>query len=700
MPELLVELFSEEIPARMQSKAANDFARTVTAKLGSKDLTFKELKTYVTPRRLTLVVSGLPEVQPDICEEKRGPKVEAPKRAIQGFLDTNGVTRGQCEERETVRGTFLFAKIRKTGRPTRSVLAEVLGETISTFPWRKSMRWGNGELRWVRSLQRILCLFDGQTVDITTKNNVPSDNLTSGHRFLKPDTFPVSNFDDYKDKLRSAKVILDPEERKNIIVSAAQKVADESGLALYSDPGLLDEVAGLVEWPQVLTGMIDETFLELPQEVLMTSMRSHQKYFSLVTMEGSLAPKFIVVANVEAKDGGLKIIAGNERVLRARLSDAKFFWEQDLKVTLDTRLDALADTIFHAKLGTMLQKVKRLEALSGQLAKVIPGCDPELAKRAALLCKADLMTEMVSEFPELQGEMGRQYSMKSGEDPRVANAIGEHYSPVGPNDSCSTSPLTVAVALADKLYTLVGFFSVQEVPTGSRDPYALRRAALGLIRLTLENHLRLPLLETFRCALHGYEKTVVHFKKASDDPKIISSIEENLLHFVLDRLKVHLREKGVRHDHVSAVFARSNDDDLVRLLSRVEALSGFLATEDGDNLFAAYRRATNIVTIEEKKDGNSYNGKVDTGTLTEAEDVTLIKELSNTAQVVKRALKNEKYVDAMTGMSRLRVPVDQFFENVTVNTDDKLIRANRLRLLSQFRQTLGDIADFSEIEGS
>ena len=700
MPELLVELFSEEIPARMQSKAADDFARTMTAKLGSKDLTFKTLKTYVTPRRLTLVVSGLPEAQPDICEEKRGPKVDAPQRAIQGFLDANGVTRGHCEERETEKGTFLFAEIRKTGRTTHSVLAELLGEMISAFPWRKSMRWGNGEMRWVRSLQRTLCLFNGQIVEITTKNNVPSGDLTSGHRFLQPDTFSVSNFDDYENKLRSARVILDPEERKSIIVSAAQKVADERGLAFYPDPGLLDEVAGLVEWPQVLTGKIDKTFLELPQEVLMTSMRSHQKYFSLATTDGSLAPQFIIVANVEVEDGGKEIIAGNERVLRARLSDAKFFWEQDLKVTLDTRLGALAATVFHAKLGTMLQKVKRLEALSDQLAVVIPDCDPELAKRAALLSKADLMTEMVSEFPELQGEMGRQYSLKSGEEPSVANAIGEHYSPVGPNDSCPTSPLTVAVALADKLDTLVGFFSVQEVPTGSRDPYALRRAALGLIRLILENHLRLPLLEAFRSALRGYEKTVANFKKGFDDPIIISSIEENLLHFVLDRLKVHLREQGVRHDHVSAVFTSSNDDDLVRLLSRVEALSGFLATEDGDNLFAAYKRATNIVTIEEKKDGGSYDGKVDTGTLMEPEDVTLIKELSNTAQVVQKALNDEKYVDAMTAMSRLRIPVDQFFENVTVNSDDELIRANRLRLLSQFRQTLGGIADFSQIEGS
>jgi len=700
MPELLVELFSEEIPARMQSKAANDFARTMTAKLESNDLTFKELKTYVTPRRLTLVVTGLPEAQPDVCEEKRGPKVDAPKRAIQGFLDANGLTRWQCEERETEKGTFLFAEIRKTGCTTSSVLAEVLGEIISAFPWRKSMRWGNGEMRWVRSLQRILCLFNGQTVEITTKNNVPSGNLTSGHRFLKPNTFPVSNFDDYQNKIRSARVILDPEERKSIILSAAQKVADERGMALYPDPGLLEEVAGLVEWPEILIGKIDETFLELPQEVLITSMRSHQKYFSLITTDGVLAPQFIIVANVEANDGGLEIIAGNERVLRARLSDAKFFWEQDLKIPLEARLDALSTSIFHAKLGTMLQKVRRLESLSGQIAKLIPGCDAELAKRAALLCKADLMTEMVSEFPELQGEMGRQYSLKSGEVSCVANAIGEHYSPLGPNDSCPTSPLAVAVALTDKIDTLVGFFSVQEVPTGSRDPYALRRAALGLIRLILENQLRLPLLEVFGSALQGYEKTVPDFKKDSDDPNIITGIEENLLHFVLDRLKVHLREQGVRHDHVSAVFARSNDDDLVRLLGRVEALSGFLTTEDGGNLFAAYKRATNIVTIEEKKDDSSYDGKVDIGTLREPEDVALTKELAKIAQVVQKALKDEKYVDAMTAMSRLRAPLDQFFENVTVNTDDELIRANRLKLLSQFRQTLGGIADFSHIEGS
>lgn len=699
MPELLLELFSEEIPARMQARAADDLKRLATAGLKDAGLEHGDIRAFVTPRRLTLVVDDLPEKQPDLREEKRGPKVDAPEKAIEGFLKANGLTREHCEERELDKGTFLFAVVEKNGADTKSVLPDLLAKAVADLPWPKSMRWGDGDMRWVRSLERVLCLFGGEVLTLALRNEVACGNTTSGHRFLDPEAFDVTDFADYATKLRAAHVILDRDERKKIIAEGADKAAKAEGLTLRDDPGLLDEVTGLVEWPVVMSGKIDDAFMDVPDEVLITSMRAHQKYFSLLNADGSLAPRFVVVANTEAKDGGKQVVAGNERVLRARLSDAKFFWDQDGKKKLEDGVHKLADSVFHAKLGTMAQKVERITALAGELAPFIPGCDAGDAMRAARLAKADLVTEMVYEFPELQGTMGRYYAAKDGEDAAIADAIAEHYSPAGPGDDCPTAPISVAVALADKLDTLVGFFAVDEKPTGSRDPYALRRAALGIIRLVLENGLRLPLREAFMKAYWGYNETVPDFEKTlggGHKPKIL---EQDLLDFFADRLKVHLRDRGVRHDHVEAVFALGNEDDLVRLIARVDALSGFLATDDGENLVAAYKRASNIVAIEEKKDGASFDGDVASDRLAQDEERALVDGLTASSASANAAIGEERYVDAMEAMSSLRKPVDLFFDKVTVNADDADIRANRLRLLSQFRSTLGQIADFSRIEG-
>lgn len=699
MPELLLELFSEEIPARMQGRAADDLKRLVTDGLKAAGLEHGDIRVFVTPRRLTLVVDGLPEKQPDLREEKRGPKVDAPEKAIEGFLKASGLTRDQCEERVLDKGTFLFAVVEQSGAETRAVLPELLAKTIADLPWPKSMRWGAGDMRWVRSLERVLCLFGGDVLTLSLRNKVACGRTTSGHRFLAPRAFEVADFADYATRLRAANVVLDRDERKAMILDGAQKAAAAEGLSLRDDPGLLDEVTGLVEWPVVMTGKIDDAFMDVPDEVLITSMRAHQKYFSLLNADGSLAPRFVVVSNTDARDGGAQIVAGNERVLRARLSDAKFFWDQDGRKNLEDGVHKLADSVFHAKLGTMAQKVERITALAGELAPFITDCNAGDAMRAARLAKADLVTEMVYEFPELQGTMGRYYALKDGEDAAIADAVAEHYSPAGPNDDCPTAPLSVAVALADKLDTLVGFFAVDEKPTGSRDPYALRRAALGIIRLVLENGLRLPLRKAFMKAYWGYNETVPDFEKTLEGGHKPKILERDLLDFFADRLKVHLRDRGVRHDHVEAVFALGNEDDLVRLIARVDALTGFLATDDGANLVAAYKRASNIVAIEEKKDGITFNGDVAPDRLAQDEERALVDGLTASAASANAAIGEERYVDAMEAMSSLRSPVDLFFDKVTVNAEDADIRANRLRLLSQFRSTLGQIADFSRIEG-
>ena len=693
MAQLLLELFSEEIPARMQRRAADDLKKLIGEALSEAGLSKETISAYPTPRRLTIVVEGLPDAQPDISEEKRGPRTDAPEKAVQGFLKANGVALEDCEKRTAGKGEFWFAVIERKGQPTRDVLSQILPDAIRKLPWQKSMRWGEGSFRWVRPLQRVMCVLDGKTVPLEIADGIPSGNTTSGHRFLAPEPFEVGFFDDYEKTLQLKKVVLKASTRRDLIVQKAKELTAEKNLEIKHDAALLNEVAGLVEWPNVLMGAIDGDFMVLPDEVLTTSMRSHQKYFSVVFSDGKLAPYFIVVANMEASDGGAAIIAGNERVLRARLSDAKFFWDQDRKTTLESRVPALAQMVFHQKLGTLEDKVTRITALATELSQWVPGADRDLVRSAATLCKADLTTGMVGEFASLQGVMGRYYALAEDEKPEVADAIAEHYSPAGPDDACPTKPVSIAVALADKIDTLVGFFGIDEKPTGSRDPFALRRAALGITRIILENELRLPLLDAFAIA-HRLYADMEGVEGWDAD-----TVSADLMSFFADRLKVDLRGKGVRHDLIAAVFALGGEDDIVRLVRRVDALQSFLTTEDGENLLAGYRRATNIVTIEEKKDSRSYAGDMRSELLSDAEEKTLHQMVSTSAKGADAAITKEDFTGAMEAMATLRGPVDAFFEKVTVNCDDVSLRENRLNLLSQFRAAVGQIADFGQIEG-
>ncbi|NVK20656.1 MAG: glycine--tRNA ligase subunit beta [Methylocystaceae bacterium] len=694
MAELLLEVLSEEIPARMQVRAADDLKRLVTDGLKKAGLGFSIARSYVTPRRLALVIDGLPEKQPDVREERKGPKVGAPEKAIEGFLGSTGLTLDQCEIQEGKKGSFYVAVIEKKGQDTILVLPEILTAALHGLPWPKSMKWGANSLKWVRPLQNILCIMDGAVVPFDF-GPVTSCGYTRGHRFLAPKEFSVDDFASYENLLREHKVILDQNERKEAIHEAAKKVAEEEGYYLKEDEGLLNEVTGLVEWPVVHAGQIDDQFMAVPQECLITSMRSHQKYFSCLKSDGTLAPRFIVVANKVAPDGGKAIVAGNERVLRARLSDAKFFWDQDLKKDLEDLLPKLDDMLFHAKLGSMGQKVKRLEKLSGRLAEMIDGADLGKACLAAHLAKADLVSEMVYEFPELQGIMGQYYANHKGEDKDVSQAIADHYAPQGPGDDYPSAPNSVAVALADKVDTLVGFWSIDEKPTGSKDPFALRRAALGVIRLVLENNLRLNLLKVFSEAHTAYS-TVNGLNAVPADT---AANEQNLLDFFADRLKVYLKDKGVAHDLITAIFAKGDEDDLVRLMARVDALKGFLDSDDGANLVAAYRRATNIVRIEEKKDGVEYKDAVDASLLEVDEEKQLFEKLEPVMGTLDAALKEENFTRAMAALASLRGPVDAFFDKVTVNCDSPNVRVNRLRLLSQIGRALDGLADFSKLEG-
>lgn len=694
MAELLLEILSEEIPARMQVRAANDLKRLVCEGLDKAGLAYSDARSYVTPRRLALVIDGLPQKQPDVREERKGPKVDAPEKAIQGFLGSTGLTLDQCEIQEGKKGSFYVAVIEKTGQDTILVLPEILVAALNALPWPKSMKWGSNSLRWVRPLQNILCVMDGAVVPFDF-GPVTSCGYTHGHRFLAPKDFSVDDFASYQTLLREHKVILDQDERKQAIREQAEAVAKEQGFVLKDDEGLLNEVTGLVEWPVVHAGQIDDAFMEVPQECLITSMRSHQKYFSCLNEDGTLAPRFVVVANKVAPDGGQAIVAGNERVLRARLSDAKFFWDQDLKKNLEDLLPKLDDMLFHAKLGSMGQKVQRMEKLAGELSSMIEGADLGLSCRAAHLAKADLVSEMVYEFPELQGIMGEYYARRKGEKDEVAQAIAQHYAPQGPGDECPSAPNSVAVSLADKIDTLVGFWSIDEKPTGSKDPFALRRAALGIIRLVLENGLRLNLLNVFSQAHTAYS-TVNGLSSVPADP---SANEQSLLDFFADRLKVHLKDEGIAHDMITAVFSKGDEDDLVRLLARVQALKAFLSNDDGANLVAAYRRAMNIVRIEEKKDGVKYDGDVDASLLEQDEEQKLFEKLEPVMGTLGSALKDERFAEAMTALAALRGPVDAFFETVTVNCENADVRANRLRLLSQIGRALDGIADFSKLEG-
>ncbi|MCA3246567.1 MAG: glycine--tRNA ligase subunit beta, partial [Azospirillum sp.] len=656
-------------------------------------LTFAKAESYVTPRRLALVVDGLPVRTPDLKEEKKGPRVGSPDQAIQGFLKGAGLASlDTCEKRMVGKAEFWFAIVEKKGQATADLLPSLIVETIKALGWPKSMRWGANRFAYVRPLQSILALFDGKTLAGSFDlggSALPFGDTTVGHRFMAPARFSVAGFADYAAKLRAAKVILDPAERRAKILADATARATAVGLKLRDDPGLLDEVAGLVEWPVVLVGDIDPQFMDVPQEALIGSMRAHQKYFAMLHADGKLARHFAVVANMETEDEGRTIVAGNERVLRARLSDAKFFWDQDRKTKLEARLPALEQRVFHAKLGTVAAKAARLEKLSRFIAEKI-GADAAKAARAAQLAKADLSSGMVGEFPELQGIMGRYYALHDGEAAEIADAIRAHYQPLGPADACPSAPVSVAVALAEKIDTLAGFWSIDEKPTGSKDPFALRRAALGVIRLIVENKLRLALRPVFAAALDAYGTlTGERGAKLTDD----------LMAFFADRLKVALKEKGARHDLIDAVFALGGEDDLVRLLARVDALGTFLKGQDGANLLIGYRRAANIVAIETKKDGKAPEGAVDAAAFVQPEEEALFARLGAVKDELDKALAHEDFAAAMASLATLRAPVDAFFEKVTVNAEDARLRANRLKLLSAIGEAPARIADFSKIEG-
>ncbi|WP_029415707.1 glycine--tRNA ligase subunit beta [Brevundimonas bacteroides] len=780
MPQLLLELFSEEIPARMQAQAARDLERMAGERLKAAGLAYEALTTFAGPRRLTLVVEGLPAATPDRSEELKGPKASAPEQALEGFLRKTGLTRDQLTERDGV----LYAVIEQKGRATADLIPEMVEGIIRTFPWPKSMRWGDGTLTWVRPLKRIVCLFDGKVVPFIVTDGSPelggrapgieSFDATEGHRFMgtgRP--LKVRSFEDYRKQLEDNYVLLDQADRKLDILEGARSACRARGLELVEDDGLLEEVSGLAEWPTPILGDMDPSFLDLPPEVIRLSMKTHQKYFAVRDpATGGLAPNFVVVANVEATDGGKALAAGNSRVLSARLNDARFFWDEDRKVGFDAWLKKLEGVTFHAKLGTMAERVERIAALAREIAPLV-GADPDQAERAARLAKGDLASGMVGEFPELQGIMGGYYARAEHGD-AIADAIRDHYKPQGPADTVPTAPLTVAVALADKLDTLVGFFAIDEKPTGSKDPFALRRAALGVIRLVLENGLRVPLerlvdrhgrvirdrevrrsLEFFRL---NQQTSMATFRREGDDlvldwpygtfvkhgpnPYITAShVKENypltsdvfvgimipvddgngscrvneegggrfsiflgtnvvsdLLAFFADRLKVLLRDQGKRHDLVDAVFALG-DDDLVRIVRRVEALDAFLATDDGANLLAGYKRASNILKAEEKK-GPLPVGAVGTGLPNQPEaETTLAFAVERARGAVDQALETEDFAAAMTALAGLRAPVDAFFTDVMVNSDVPAERENRLKLLGQVRAVMGRVADFGQVAG-
>jgi len=686
MPSLLIELLSEEIPARMQAKAAEDLRALMTQGLMDRGLTYGAAKAFATPRRLALALEDLPKRTPDQTEERKGPKVNAPQAALDGFLRSTGLSKDQLTIQADPKGDFYLAKIDKPGRDAPAVIAETLEQVIRNFPWPKSMRWGSGSLRWVRPLHSIICLFDGEVVAMDV-DGIAAGNQTKGHRFLSSGMIAVSGFEDYAEKLEAAHVLIDRDERKQRILADAKTTAFAKGLELIDDQGLLDEVAGLVEWPVVLTGSFDAAFLAVPDEVLMTAMRAHQKYFSLRDPKtGRLANMFLVVSNMVTADHGQVIADGNGRVLRARLSDARFFWDTDLKTPLEDRLPRLTSIIFHAKLGTVAERVGRMEALAGAIAQQI-GADRVAAERAARLSKADLVSETVGEFPELQGLMGSYFAAHGGEDKAVAQAIKEHYSPLGPSDHVPQALVSVAVALAEKIDTLTGFFGIDEKPTGSKDPFALRRAALGVIRIILENGLHVRLGELIDAAIEAYGKGFT------------VQARESLLDFIGDRLKVYLRDQGTSHDIVEAVFALGDKQNLVKTVARVSALKSFLATDDGRNLLAAFKRATNILRIEEKKDGRTYDDAVASGHLQQPEEIALYDVLKDEGPLAGAQAEAGQYEDAMAALARLRGPVDAFFEKVTVNAPEPDLRANRLCLLSEIRRALSGVADFSRIEG-
>ena len=725
MPDLLLELFSEEIPARMQAKAADDLRRMVTDKLVAEGLVYEGAKAFATPRRLALTVHGIPVRQSDLKEERRGPRVGGQDAAIQGFLKATGLASIEQAKIQTdpKKGDFYIALIEKPGRATIGVLADILPVIIRTFPWPKSMRWGersakSGALSWVRPLHAITATFGLETEEPDVVNfavdGIEAGQTTFGHRFMAPAAISVRRFEDYEAKLLDAKVVLDPERRKDTIITDAKQLAFAQGFELVEDQVLLDEVAGLVEWPVVMMGSFEKEYLAIPDEVIRATIRNNQKCFVVKDPKtGKLTNKFVLTANIEASDGGKVIVAGNERVIRPRLSDAKFFYETDLKTKLEDRLRKFDQIVFHEKLGTQGERIKRIERLAAEIAPILwkqrdTFFDGKFLNaedfqdeqqyirhvcRAAKLCKADLLTEVVGEFPELQGLMGKYYALAQGENASVAAASEEHYKPQGPADRVPTDPVSVAVALADKIDTLVGFWAIDEKPTGSKDPYALRRAALGVIRLIVENSLRLPVLMAAKSAIPGLPEKGAKFPAVGAD-----KLPRDLLSFFADRLKVQLRDQGARHDLVDAVFALGGQDDLLMVVRRVEALGKFLDTDDGKNLLAGTKRASNILSIEEKKDKRTFDGAPDAALYGLDEEKALATAIDQVKAEAGAAVDKEDFAAAMSAMAKLRPAVDAFFDKVKVNDDDPKVRENRLKLLNEIRDATRAVADFSRIE--
>jgi glycyl-tRNA synthetase beta chain len=756
MPQLLLELLSEEIPARMQANAARDLERMARERLAAEGLLPEALKTFCGARRLTLVAEGLPAAQKDRHEEVKGPRTNAPEQALEGFLRKNGLQKGDLTDRDGV----WFAQLHRKGRPTPEIVAEIVDAIVRSFPWPKAMTSGMSTLRWVRPLRRILCVFDGEVVPFDI-DGIPSGDMTVGHRFMgSGQSFKTKDFEAYAEKLEKHYVVLDPEERKDRILDAAKTLCFARNLELVEDQGLLDEVAGLVEWPIPVLGDMDPDYLDLPPEVIRTSMRVHQRYFAVRDPKtGKLAPHFVTVANIDATDGGKTIALGNAKVLRARLSDARFFWDEDRKTRLEDRLEKLKGVTFHAKLGAMYERVERLEMLAATIAPRI-GADVPKAVQAARLAKADLGSGVVGEFPELQGVMGGYYAQAEGLSPLVAEAIRDHYKPVGANDEVPDRPVTMAVSLADKLDMLAAFFAIGEKPTGSRDPFALRRAALGVIRIVLGSELRLPLRQavadwyrSLRCFVDpgralwvSTPKIVAHlgargraksqefdtylreFDEALLDgkPRVVAmdmevdlvfdrlerekptgkvlfefrpydEVADDIAAFFADRLEVWLRERGQRHDLVAAIFALG-DDDLVRIVARVNALDAFLKTDDGANLLAGYKRAVNILKAEEKK-GALPVGQAVRMPASSAEELALIAAVGDLQDKLDAALDAEDFAGAMRELASLRAPVDAFFDKVLVNSEVPEERENRLRLLAKVRDAMGRVADFSQVTG-
>ncbi|MGR3813491.1 MAG: glycine--tRNA ligase subunit beta [Cognatishimia activa] len=740
MPDLLIELFSEEIPARMQARAAEDLKKRVTDGLVAAGLTYAHASSFSTPRRLTLALEGTLAESPTVREERKGPKVSAPEKAIEGFLRGAGLTMDQLEERDTPKGEVYFAIIEKAGRPAAEIVAEVLEDTIRNFPWPKAMRWGAGALRWVRPLHSILCLITdeaGATVVPMDVDGIAAGDTTEGHRFMGNGRFAVTSFEDYEAQLKRNHVILNASERADAIWADAQNLAFAQGLEVVEDKGLLAEVAGLVEWPVTLMGDIAEDFLGLPPEVLQTSMKEHQKFFSVKNPKTGRIEKFITVANRETADQGATILAGNQKVLFARLSDAKFFWENDVRVAktgANEWLEKLTYVTFHNKLGSQGERIDRIAALAREIAPIV-GADADLAEKAARWAKADLSSEMVYEFPELQGLMGQYYAEYAGHEAEVAAAATEHYSPLGPSDDVPTSPVSVAVALADKLDVLTGFWAIDEKPTGSKDPFALRRAALGVIRLVLENGVQTKLDRFFdsqlirhkvklnedtldsgetallkdlltEIAQHGVFgaalETIKQKSAESRAPEVVApvpDISDDLLGFFHDRLKVFLRDQGIRHDVIDACIAMEGNDDIALLVNRAQALQAFLGTDDGENLLQGFKRANNILTQAEDKDGVEYSFGAEVKFAEDDAEKDLFEALDKFEAPIAEAIRSEDFAAAMAGLAGLRAPIDAFFEAVQVNSDNDVVRRNRLNLLNRIRVLCGSVADLTRVEG-